>query len=106
MGFHFGGLFPFFFGTRRNDFVEMSLHHIVSIYLFGGCYLFNIWEAGSVIAFLHDIADILTALSKLFSETRYSKCTVAAFLTLMVVWFYTRVALLPQFIYRVLTNPV
>mmetsp|Transcript_27664 Transcript_27664/g.41948 ORF Transcript_27664/g.41948 Transcript_27664/m.41948 type:complete len:327 (-) Transcript_27664:120-1100(-) len=100
MGFHVGGLYTHFFGTRRNDFVEMALHHIVSIYLFGGCYLYNAWEAGAVIAFLHDIADITTSLVKMLVETKMEMTTVVVFLTHMSIWFYTRNVILPLFIYE------
>ena len=64
MGYHVGGLINHFVSVRRNDFLEMALHHIVALYLFGGCYMFNLWEGGSVIAFLHDIADIFGNLTK------------------------------------------
>lgn len=40
-GYHVGSFVMHFIGTKRNDFVEMGLHHIVSMYLFGGCYLYN-----------------------------------------------------------------
>ena len=99
MGYHFGGLFTHFFGTRRNDFLEMALHHIVSIYLFGGCYLLNGWECGSVIALLHDIADITTNITKCGAESRFKTPVVIVFLIHMSVWFYTRNFLLPQYIY-------
>ena len=95
MGYHVGGLFTHFFGTRRNDFLEMGLHHIVSIYLFGGCYLLNVWECGSVIALLHDIADITTNVTKFLAESRFKIPLVIVFLFHMCIWFYTRNFLLP-----------
>lgn len=71
MGFHVGGLVTHFFGERRNDFLELSLHHMAAIYLFGGCYLYNVWEIGGVIAYLHDIADITTNLLKTSAESNF-----------------------------------
>ena len=99
MGYHVGGLITHFFGTRRNDFVEMGLHHIVAIYLFGGMYLYNIWEIGSAIAFLHDIADITTNWVKMLSETKDKKVLPVLFVTHMGIWFWTRLAVLPMYIY-------
>ena len=70
MGYHVGGLITHFFSSsKNNDFIEMGLHHIVAIYLFGGCYLFNCQAIGSTIAFLHDIADITTNLVKALAES-------------------------------------
>ena len=83
--------------TRKNDFVEMGLHHIAALYLFGGCYLFNAWNGGAVIALLHDIADITTSVTKLLSETNYKKTLGVEFVFHMIVWFYTRNLLLPYF---------
>ena len=41
MGHHVGTLVSHFFTSRRNDFFEMGLHHMVTLYLFGGSFLFN-----------------------------------------------------------------
>ena len=104
MGYHVGGLLSHFVTTRRNDFVEMGFHHIVALYLFGGCYLFNAWNAGSVIALLHDIADITTSVTKTLAETNYKNTLGATFVLHMCIWFYTRNLLLPYFIWTVGTN--
>lgn len=104
MGYHVGGLITHFIGTRRNDFVEMGLHHILSLYLYGGCYLYNFIEVGSVVAFLHDIADITTNIVKALAETKQKNVTAVVFIIHMSIWFYTRNFLLPFFIYTILTN--
>lgn len=78
----------------------MGLHHIVSLYLFGGTYLFNQWEGGAVLAFLHDIADITTSIIKVLSDTKYKNVAGAFFIVFqMPVWFYTRCLVLPYTIY-------
>lgn len=101
MGYHMGGLFALFLKkTRTNDFVEMGLHHVVTMYLFGGCYLYNIQETGAAIAFLHDLADVTTNIAKLLGETKYKNVAVIYFiLQQMPVWFYTRCLVLPYMIY-------
>ena len=103
MGYHVGGLINHFVSVRRNDFFEMALHHIVALYLFGGCYMFNLWEGGSVIAFLHDIADITGNLTKTLTNTNYDTATAVVFVTTMIVWFYTRCFLLATYIYSIWT---
>lgn len=101
MGYHVGGLITHFWGPRTNDFIEMGLHHIVAIYLFGGCYLYNVWEIGSTIAVLHDIADTTTNIIKTLSETNDSKIIGYVFVTHMGIWFWTRLLVLPYLIYRI-----
>jgi hypothetical protein len=71
MGYHFGGLISHFFHSRKNDFIEMGLHHIVAIYLYGGGYLFNAWEGSAVICLIHDLADFTTGICKAGAETRF-----------------------------------
>lgn len=105
-GYHMGGLVTHFATSRKNDFIEMGLHHIVAMYLYLGCYLFNGWEIGAVIALIHDIADVTTGAVKTSSETRYSTLTAIIFVTHMSVWFYTRLILLPWTIYSIYLEPV
>ena len=50
-GYHLSGLIIHFLECKRSDYIEMGMHHIMTIFLFVGMYLFNIWEIGSVIAF-------------------------------------------------------
>ena len=103
-GYHCAGVLTHFLRTRKNDFIEMGLHHIIALYLFGGGYMLNAWEAGAVIAFLHDIADIFTSLIKVMAETKYIHKTAQFFPVCMLIWFYTRIFLLPQFIYTLYTE--
>ena len=98
------GFFVHFLDSKKNDFVEMALHHIVALYLFGGLYLMNVWEQGAVMAFLHDIADVFVNISKALSETEYANTTGAFFVTMMLVWFYTRIIVLPILMYEFATS--
>jgi hypothetical protein len=40
--YHLGMLIKHIVAKRQNDFVEMALHHSVTIYLMFGSYMFNI----------------------------------------------------------------
>lgn len=90
MGYHFGDLISHFLHTKRNDFFEMGLHHMVTIYLFGGSYLFNFEKYGAVIAYLHDIADILTSITRCLSNSKDKIFIGPIFVFKMFVWFWTR----------------
>ena len=82
--------------------MELCLHHLCTLYLFGGCYLCNYWEIGGVIAYLHDIADVTTNFVKFLADTNYTNATVVLFVTHMVIWFWTRNLVLPYLIYYIL----
>jgi len=62
--YHFGQLMKHVLGKRQNDFVEMMLHHTVTIYLLVGSYLYNVWECGAIISYIHDASDIFGHLTK------------------------------------------
>lgn len=94
-GYHFAGLLIHFLRIKKNDFIEMGLHHIIALYLFGGGYLLNAWEVGAVISFLHDIADIFVSIVKMLAETKYNQRTANIMWVVMILWFYTRIFLLP-----------
>ena len=95
-GYHLGALiYHFIDGQKREDFIEMGLHHIVTIYLFFGYYMANVWRIGTVIALLHDLADMVMELSRCLSETQVTTPTAMIFVIGMFVWFYTRCYVLP-----------
>ena len=101
-GYHVSNFITHFYGPRKNDFIEMALHHIVALYLFGGAYLNNGWEGGSVIAFLHDIADVPLALCKVLGESHFQTAAgIGMILVVIPVWFYTRCIVLPWIIHAV-----
>jgi hypothetical protein len=91
MGYHMSQLIFHFLDTRKNDFIEMGLHHTVALFLFIGAFVINMHEVAIVIAFLHDLADIFTRLTKTLTETIYDHWTVNIFIFLMGIWFYTRI---------------
>jgi len=64
----------------------------------------NICTIGCVVSFQHDIADIPCSIAKYFGCTIYKNTSVLAFIILMIVWFYTRLVLLPYVIYRMVTE--
>lgn len=85
--------------ARRPDFIEMSLHHLVTVYLVGGSYLINVWEIGATIQFIHDIADIFVALCRGCSETKYKNCQYISAAVCISAWTYTRIFVFGWVIY-------
>ena len=94
-GYHLGCFFNHLQSTKKNDFVEMLLHHIIAIILIGGCYIMNCWEVGAVISYLHDIADIFTCSTRFLGESNYKNLTYISFVILIITWFETRLYMFP-----------
>jgi hypothetical protein len=82
----------------------MLMHHICTVYLYETYYVMNVWEVGSLIAFLHDFTDILVNIVKFMAETKYNNCIAAFFLLHMSIWFYLRCMVLPWIIYHIVIS--
>ena len=104
-GFHFGNFIQhFFFDEHGTDFYEMLIHHLAANCLFF-CYIFaNCVPFGSVVAYLHDIADIPANAGKVLSSTTFEKFAIMVGISLMAIWGFTRCYLLPKIIYHLLTE--
>lgn len=85
--------------NRTNDFVEMTLHHTVTIYLLVGSYMFNTWESGAVISFLHDASDIFQHLTKMWTSTTLDSLSVTSAACCITSWAYMRCYILPFCVY-------
>lgn len=89
---------------KASDFYEMLLHHIATCSLYF-CMIFgNAMSLGCMVAYLHDIADIIVHLCRVSSTTEFEKAAVGLFGVLIATWFWTRILLLPQIIYKVFTQ--
>ena len=79
----------------------MLVHHLTTSSLYFGYIYGNVIKFGSVVAYLHDIADVPTSLGKLLSSTIFPKAAMAVGIVMMSLWFLTRIYMLPQFIYSI-----
>jgi len=77
----------------------MLLHHIAAVSLYFCYTMGNMFPLGCVVAFLHDFADIPGSLCKLLNSTHYQTSSAVVFVSCMIVWFYTRICILPGMIY-------
>ena len=101
LGSHLGALLNHVGYSSNKDFIEMGLHHMVTVVLCSGVYLVNAYHMGAIISLLHDAGDILTCVSRVLAESRDKTFVGPLFLLHMVVWFYTRLMVLPYLIYRI-----
>ena len=81
--------------TVRGDFNEMMVHHIVTNALVFLSSHFRQTRIGSMVFWMHDISDVPVDLAKLANFVKWHKATAAAFGLLCVMWFITRLYVLP-----------
>ena len=71
MGYHLHMLVHHILDHVRHDYVEMMLHHVLTLFLFGFGHLTNMILCAAVIAYLHDIADVFAQYVRCFCETTF-----------------------------------
>jgi hypothetical protein len=104
MGYHLYQTALHMSHPARNDFVEMFLHHVVTILLYGGSYMCNFTRAGASIMFLHDIADIFSSFVRCYTETNILSLLLVSVAGMTLSWAYTRLFVFPYMIYHSLIN--
>jgi hypothetical protein len=76
----------------------MMFHHLVTFYLYAFSYMTNTM-IGPVIAFIHDISDVLITWTRVWSETKHARLTAYSFIIVIFSWIYTRLLVFPYCIY-------
>jgi hypothetical protein len=95
LSYHAHSLVFHLFTIHRNDFVEMTLHHTCATLLVVFSYYANFVRLGSLVLFLHDIADVMAYSVKAVVDTKYTTATLMAYAGLLISWGYTRLYVLP-----------
>ena len=100
--YHLGSLINHVIGKRNSDFVEMTLHHFVTMGLLLYSYMFNVWECGAVISFIHDFTDCIGHSVKVSCQLEnYDNTTFYIFATVMVTWGWARNLVFPYCVYQI-----
>jgi hypothetical protein len=100
LAYHVQSLLYHLFMPHRNDFLEMTLHHSCAIFLVAFSHFQAYARVGSLVLFIHDVADILSYAIKAVVDTEYTKVTLFVYINLLVVWGVTRLYVLPFYILR------
>jgi len=95
LGYHMHALLYHVCSDRRNDFMEMLLHHFIAMFLVSLSYILNYLRPGSIILFLHDIADVFVYSCKMLVDTKYRYVTFSSYLGMLVAWGFARLYVLP-----------
>ena len=79
-----------FFDVRRKDFLEMMIHHNATILLMMFSWSGHFTRIGTLVMLLHDMADPLLELAKMFRYANYRRTCDAIFAIFSLVWIVTR----------------
>jgi len=95
-GFYLSLIFSLSTDTKRKDFKEQALHHLISVFLIVTSYWVECTRIGSLIMALHDLTDFLLEFAKVCKYADYSKAADFFLATFMVSFLYTRWYLYPK----------
>ncbi|KAI1698125.1 TLC domain-containing protein [Ditylenchus destructor] len=99
--FYYSLLYSCAFDVRRSDFVEMCIHHVVTIGLLSFSWATNFVRVGTLVLLLHDISDVVLEMVKYLRNSGRSVSVVnAGFVAFLISWIATRVFYLPFVLMR------
>jgi len=82
--------------VRRKDFVQMLVHHIISAFLIGFSYYYNVFRIGGVLLALHDFNDILLEGAKMGNYLKLDLFANLLFGSMIISWVFTRIIVYPR----------
>lgn len=85
-----------FIDTKRKDFWQMFIHHVVTILLLVLSWACNFHRLGTLVLAIHDIADVPMEGAKVFKYCKKQRLADLLFALFTITWIYTRCYLLPS----------
>jgi TLC domain len=105
LGFYLSALvFLVMYDTRRSDFRQLVLHHVVTLALIIVSYLYSYTRVGALILALHDFGDIFLYSATSLNKLGYKGIDTAVFAMFAVSFYVTRLVVLPRLVYGVLVE--
>ncbi|KAM0747143.1 LAG1-domain-containing protein [Meredithblackwellia eburnea MCA 4105] len=74
----------------RDDYVELVIHHIITLWLVGASYSVNLTQIGIAVFVSMDIPDLLLAISKCINYAGLESTGNVSFIIFMITWGYFR----------------
>ncbi len=86
--------------VKRKDFFIMLLHHLVTVLLIVTSYHHNLFRVGTLMMLFHDLMDPFLELAKLGKYLKMKTFSYCMFFVLTVTYFYTRLYLIPFYVWK------
>ncbi|KAG2382746.1 hypothetical protein C9374_005326 [Naegleria lovaniensis] len=97
--FYFQALFSLLFiDERMKDFVEMLIHHIVTIVLIVWCVISYYHRIGTLVLLLHDVVDVFLYIAKTLNHLKFERTCETVFVGFVLSFFVLRLIYLPYLI--------
>lgn len=96
LGFYLSLVLTQIIDTKRKDFWQMFVHHIVTIVLLVLSWACNFHRLGSLVLAIHDVSDVPMEGAKLAKYCSKQRIADLLFAVFTISWIYTRCYLLPS----------
>lgn len=107
LGFYTSLLFSVASDVKRKDFTEQIIHHVATITLVSFSWCVNYLRAGTLIMLVHDSADYLLELAKMFNYARWKNACNYIFILFAAIFIVTRLIIFPfRIMYCTLVYPM
>ncbi|XP_075984142.1 ceramide synthase 2-like [Anticarsia gemmatalis] len=84
-----------YFDVRRKDFLQSVMHHVIAVLLLTFTWITNFYRIGVVAIPSQDGSGAIIELTKAFKTAKYDFISFYLFFVFIIVWFYTRMYILP-----------
>ncbi|KAM4826469.1 ceramide synthase 3 isoform 1-T2 [Thomomys bottae] len=84
--------------VKRKDFLANVIHHLAALSLMGFSWCANYIRGGTLVMFVHDVADIWLESAKMFSYAGWKKTCNGLFFIFSLVFFISRFIIYPFWI--------
>lgn len=86
------------FDTKRKDFWQQYLHHLITVLLISGSYICGHFRFGALIMFVHDASDFWLESAKVTNYAKLKKRSELFFVVFAVTFYLTRWVYFPFWI--------
>lgn len=93
--------FLLLFDTRRSDFGELLLHHVVTLGMVVMSYAYGYVRAGILILAMHDVGDIFLYMAKFVHYLGFKGLDTALFAVFAVTFYVTRLLMFSRMVFTI-----
>lgn len=97
-------VFLIFWDSKRSDYAQYIIHHIVTVGMISMSYLYAYVRVGMVVLALHDVGDIFLYSSKFFYHLKVKGIDIALFAAFVVTFYISRLVLYSRIVHAIMVE--
>ena len=98
LGYHLFSLVNHLASKPKSDFMEMLLHHCITLILVACAYFMNYVTVSHLILFTHDCSDLFVDTTRVLADSKFPRLLILSGALLIGSWSYMRLYLFPVYL--------